>query len=112
MCTYKIFQYSFIGQFQYTILSDLEYSVQVQSSGGDLRLDLRIGGTQHRPLRRHHASHELFRRAGSWRSRICGLIDLSFLLLQVFRATAIFSANMGMGYNGSIVILSLFANPL
>lgn len=27
----------------------------------DLRLDLRAGGTQHRSLRRHHASHELFR---------------------------------------------------
>ena len=37
--------------------------MQVQSSGGDLRLDLRVGGTQHRPLRRHHASHELFRQA-------------------------------------------------
>lgn len=34
---------------------------QVHAVPDDIRLDVCARGAQHRPLRRHHASHELFR---------------------------------------------------
>ena len=63
--------------------------MQVQSSGGDVRLDLRIGGTQHRPLRRHHASHELFRQADGADGGLLNIEMIEQQDWQTFRSCAL-----------------------